>query len=106
MTNEYGEKLDRNHYAKSLLSADESCINCGAENVKIDRHEIFHGTAYREKSKRLGLWVNLCMFCHRKLHQTEPELDDWLKICGQKAAMEYYGWTKEEFRKYFGKNYL
>jgi hypothetical protein len=34
------------------------------------------------------------------------EFDMALKRIGQQAAMDYYGWSVEQFREIFGKNYL
>ena len=98
--------MDRNGYSDSLLSQEVRCYWCGRTSGKIDRHEIFHGMAYRQKSKRLGCWVNLCSECHRQLHNTKPEMDDELKKEAQNAAMNYYGWSTREFIAEFGKNYL
>lgn len=62
MVNEYGAKLDRNGYAPSIIQdeADESCFVCYANGYydPLNRHEAFGGP-FRDKSKRLGLWVSL-----------------------------------------------
>lgn len=111
--NEYGAELDRNGYTPSIVQedADEYCAVCYANGSKdpLNRHEIFGG-ACRKKSKRLGLWVSLC---HDRCHQHGPnsvhqnaEANGALKARGQRAAMEYYGWSKDDFRREFGKNYL
>lgn len=109
MTNEYGVKLDRNGYAPSIMKVtfmdSPCCFECGVMSGKIDRHEVFHG-AYREKSKRLGLWVNLCHECHMRLHQRDAHMDRALKNVTQQMAMIHYKWTEDDFRKEFGKNYL
>ena len=64
MVNEYGAKLDRNGYAPSIIQdeADESCFICYANGYydPLNRHEAFGGS-FRDKSKRLGLWVSLCI---------------------------------------------
>lgn len=100
-------RLDRNGYAPSLWKQGE-CFVCGKRGtlyVPLQRHEIFHGPN-REKSKRLGTWVTLCPMCHANVHHADPALDRWLKRVGQKEAMEHYGWSIDEFRSQFGKNYL
>ena len=107
MKNEYGIQLDKNGYAPSIMQDDMThCYMCGACDQKLDRHEVFFGP-YRTKSKRLGLWVTLCHDrCHfgkvHKLYQAQREL----KIKCQLAAMRYYTWTVDDFRKQFGKNYI
>lgn len=106
MTNEYGNELDQNGYAPSLLQrVDDYCFMCQTGQHPFARHEIFHG-ANRQKSKRLGLWVHLCPTCHMNLHQKNAESDRRLKMIGQQVAMSTYGWTTDGFIKAFGKNYL
>lgn len=56
--NEYGEKLDSNGYAPSILHDKPVCLICGRYGTA--RHEVYFGSAYRAKSKCLGLWVTLC----------------------------------------------
>lgn len=51
--NEYGEKLDSNGYAPSILHDKPVCLICGRYGTA--RHEVYFGSAYRAKSKRLGL---------------------------------------------------
>ena len=110
MKNEYGVKLDKNGYAPSIIQEDESrCWLCGEGGDNLNRHEVFGG-AFREKSKRLGLWVNLHHSpCHvygeHEVHQ-DPEKNRALKAAAQRAAMEAYGWSIEDFRFEFGKNYI
>lgn len=100
-------------YAPSIVQAyaGECCCICLANGYhdKLDRHEIFGG-AYRDKSKRLGLWVTLC---HERHHIFGPDsvhqnarVSLALKRAGQRAAMETYGWSTEDFIREFGKNYL
>lgn len=110
MTNEYGTPLDRNGYAPSILQENDRCyINEYHSGEKLDRHEPFGGP-YRQKSKRLGIWV---LLCHCRCHQFGPEAVHQnaavalnLKQEAQLKAMEHYGWTVDEFRAEFGKSYL
>lgn len=85
--NEYGEKLDSNGYAPSILSKSPACLICGRYYTA--RHEVFFGP-YRDKSKRLGLWANLCPWCHQNgvtaVH-TNREADLRLKKWAQKKAI-------------------
>ena len=106
MKNEYGVPLDKNGYSPSVIDLfdDEKCFCCWRSG-DLARHEVFHGNN-RTKSKNLGCWVRLCPDCHNKLHTKDGTLDEWLKKEGQKAAMKHYGWTTDEFRQRFGKNYL
>ena len=104
MTNEYGTELDRNGYAPSILNVGVGCMICQRTNRHLQRHEVFHG-ANRAKSKSYGLWVNLCMECHNNVHHY-PTLDKGLKREAQRHAMLVYKWTKDDFRRRFGKNYI
>lgn len=109
MKNEYGVPLDRNGYAESVIQQDKTkCFLCGRRNDKLDRHEPFGG-ALREKSQRLGIWVCLC---HSGCHQgpdgvhSNAEKAKKLKRQAQEIAMEYYGWSLDDWHREFGKNYL
>mgnify|MGYP000847430198 CR=1 FL=1 len=72
------------------------------------RHEIFFGP-FRQKSIRLGLVAFLTPEMHNMgnygVHNFRAN-DLVLKRAGQRAAMDYYGWDKEEFIRQFGRNCL
>lgn len=82
------------------------CFICGRYTYT-ERHHIFGG-AYRKKSDKYGLAVNLCHYCHNEppngVHHNAANML-WLKQTGQRRMMEQ-GWTVERFREEFGKNYL
>ena len=106
--NEYGEKLDSNGYAPSILHDKPVCLICGRYGTA--RHEVYFGRAYRAKSKRLGLWVTLCPWCHQNgptapIHNNR-DADLQLKCWAQKKAMEHYGWPEARFIQKFGRSYL
>lgn len=84
------------------MSKEECCYFC--HNTVIARHEIYHG-ANRQKSKALGLWINLCPTHHNEVHNYS-DVDLSLKKQCQIVAKEAYGWTDEEFIQKIGKNYL
>ena len=73
------------------------------------RHEVFFGTANRQLSIDDGLVVFLPPHLHnmssKGVHQNR-ELDLHFKRIGQKAWMDYYGKSEEEFRQRYGKSYL
>lgn len=103
MKNEYGVTLDSNGYAPSVMMDSEGCHCCG-KGGDLVRHEVFHGSN-RKKSKAYGCWVLLCPECHREIHSTAKK--DWqLHWEGQIKAMEFYGWSIEDFRERFGKSYV
>ena len=95
---------DRNGYAPSILGAYDCCFVCYRKG-DLARHEVIHG-AFRERSKKYGLWVNVCPECHNKIHFTDGKLDRLLKENAQRQAMRVYGWSVDEWRRKFGKNYL
>ena len=110
MKNEFGVTLEKG-YAPSIVPGHGTyaCWACGKNGTgdPMNRHEIFGGP-FREKSKRLGLWVHLCHNrCHQGPHGVHNNrgMDLRLKREGQRAAQETYHWTVEDFIREFGKNY-
>lgn len=110
--NEFGAPLDRNGYAPSIIPGhgEFRCKLCGRNGVRdpLNRHEVFGGS-YRDKSKRLGLWVYLC---HNSCHQGKDgvhgnaEKGNMLKAEAQMIAMDEYGMSVGDFIFEFGRNYL
>lgn len=94
---------------RSIIPGDdkEKCFLCG-KYCWTERHHVFGG-AFRKKSEYYNLTVHLCHYCHNEppngAHYARA-VSNYLKQIGQKAAMEQYGWTVEQFREKFGKNYL
>ena len=109
MKNEFGVYLDGNGYAPSIIQKNTSSHECYICSYVGDvaRHEIIHGTANRRLSKKYGLWVNLCPICHRYVHEhpKSPE-NQFLYIKAENAALQDYGWTKTDFIRVFGKNFI
>ncbi len=114
MTNEFGAMLDRAGYAPSIMQTIRPgrccCYLCGkpAGHEKMDRHEPYGG-ALRQKSKELGLWVELH---HWGCHEGPGSAHDngavarQLRADAQRAAMLRYGWTREKWIEEFGKSEL
>ena len=68
------------------------------------------GGAYRKKSEKYGLVVDLCHHrCHifggYSVHKNAKTMLQ-LKRYGQLKAMREQGWTEDDFRREFGKSYL
>ena len=103
-----GRRRESVKYCPSLLQKGEQCYLCWRTDRKLDRHEIF-GSHNRNKSKEDGLWVLLCHEgCHlgpEGVHHN-PEKNRKLRERAQRAAMKAYGWSIEDFRARYGKNYL
>ena len=101
-------ELDRNGYAPSIIQDDTTCCYlCGRRDGKLDRHEPMQGNAYRAKSKSDGLWVALCHVpCHEGQAHGNREIRERLCQDAQTAAMQHYGWTVDDWRQRYGKNWL
>ena len=87
------------------------CWCCGRNGTAdpLDHHHIFGG-AYRKKSEKLGLVVQLChhdchIFGEDAVHRNHDVMLE-LKMWGQRKAMRENGWTIDDFRREFGHNYL
>ena len=106
MKNEFGQELDRNGYAESLWPSYTVCRICGRADRHLQRHEVFHGSLYRRRSKEYGCWVNICDYCHSAIHGGGDVDERKLKSIMQRIAMAKYGWNIHQFRERFGKNYL
>ena len=92
----------------SIIQKNPSkCFVCGSRHW-LEWHHIFGG-ALRSKSERLGLKVRLCHYCHNEppngVHQNK-EIRQKLQSFAQKKAMAHYGWSVEDFRREFYKNYI
>lgn len=80
----------------------KACYVCGMRATEI--HHCLHGYSNRKWAEKYHLVVGLCHSCHRKVHDSDVELDRFLQRAGQKAFEEHY--KELDFRKIFGKNYL
>ena len=94
----------------SIITNDlEHCIECGRKNI--NKHEVFFGTANRKLSIEDGLVIPLCQYYHHnQFNCTGIHFDDklnrkWKKIAEEKW-IEYYGKTKEDFIRRYGRNYI
>lgn len=97
--------MDSNGYNRSLFITHEGvCYYCHKSGSTI-RHEVFHGTANREISKKVGTWLYLCPECHAKVHTgvhtggpNSPTMEEKL----QKKAEELFRTTySADFTKVF-----
>lgn len=75
----------------------------------LHRHEVFYGTANRQRSIRDGLVI----FLPPELHNMSPkgihfnrEFDIMAKRAAERAWLDHYGKTAEEFIQEYGKNFL
>ena len=93
--------------AKSIIQNEKACYICGAtQNLHL--HHIFFGSANRRLSDADGCVVYLCQRHHTGaagVHGNR-KIDLSLKTKCEKAWLEYYGKTIEDFIKRYGRNYL
>lgn len=86
---------------------ERECFLCGRW-TGLERHHLFGGPN-RKKSDKYGLVVDLCHTCHNEpplgVHNNKETMA-YLHRYGQTVAMREQGWTVDEFRREFGKNYL
>lgn len=91
----------------SIIQNDLSkCWVCGTTS-NLHTHEVFYGSANRQKSIKYGCYVRLCGYHHNLSNNGvhfNKQLDTKLKQETQKAFEETH--SHEEFIKVFGKNYL
>lgn len=89
----------------------KTCWLCGrnGNGDPLDKHHIFGGP-WRKKSEKYKLVVYLC---HNRCHLFGPqavhnntETMQMLHEYGQRKAMAEHGWSIDDFRREFGKNYL
>ena len=97
---------------RSIVQKDTTrCFLCGMIGYvePLDKHHIFGG-ALRNKSERYGLTVylhhNRCHIFGEDAVHRNARINRKLQAFAQKKAMEHYGWSVEDFRKEFYKNYL
>ena len=98
-------KLEKERF--SLFTDDlEHCIICGKS--PINKHEIFFGSANRQKSMKYGLVIPLCTAEHHNqieckgIHFNKELRNEW-HIKGQLKFEEVY--SDLEFLEIFGENY-
>lgn len=94
-----------------MIGDKERCFLCGQRERygdPLDRHHIFGGP-FRKKSDKLGLVV---MLHHHSCHLYGPDAVHQnresmlaVKRWGEKWLLGQ-GWTREQFVREFGKNYL
>lgn len=93
--------------AQTILQSKKECYITQSTS-DLHKHHIFGG-ANRSRSERYGLWVWLRADWHNMSDygvHFNKELARRLKREAQAAAMQKYGWTKEQFIAMFGRSYL
>ncbi len=89
-----------------LQNEMNECYFCGTTK-SLHIHEVFYGTANRQKSIKYGCCVSLCTIHHNLSNASvhfNKDMDLNLKKTMQKKFMQVY--PELDFLKIFGKNYL
>lgn len=92
---------------KSILKTNKQCYKCKTI-YGLHEHHIFSGTANRKLSEQYGLKVWLCGKHHNLSNagiHFDRDFELEVKRMTQEKAMQFYGWSEQEFIKIFGKSY-
>lgn len=93
---------------KSIIKESKSCFFCGSER-QLERHHCMKAQN-RKRAEQQGLWVWLCMDCHRGTYGVHGkyghEKDVALKKAAEYAWLKTYNKTIEDWIKEYGKNWL
>lgn len=93
--------------SKSILQNDKKCYVCGT-TLNLHLHHIYYGTANRKLSDADGCVVYLCLHHHTGaagVHNNR-KLDLYLKCRCERAYLNKYNKTVEDFIQRYGRNYL
>lgn len=101
-----------------MQPSTNTCFLCKKRNVRLEKHHIMNGVAYRPKAEADGLYVMLCTThfevingkdvqvegCHEHV-TVNPKENQKLKLRAQRAWMAYYHSNKEQWIRRYGKSY-
>lgn len=97
---------------KSVIQKNKGkCYIChqNPNGDPLDCHHVFGG-AFRSKSEKYGLTVYIhhsrCHIFGENAVHVNARVCRALQAHVQKKAMQIYGWSEEEFRTLFGRNYI
>ena len=79
------------------------CLLCG-KTGPTEKHHLMSGTANRRLAEEDGLFIYLCPMCHQIVHM-DPKVNRTTKQFAEKVWRDYYGKSKEEFIKRYGKSF-
>ena len=94
---------------RSIIQSDPtSCYWCG-RTAGLVRHHAMHGYANRKLAEQDRLYLMLCLSCHSDVHDKGEygrKVDLSLQRDAERAWLKYYGKTKEDWIRRYGKNVL
>lgn len=88
---------------ESIVTSQKTCYYCG--DPVVEKHHCWHGTANRRLAEQDGLYVWLCRYHHRRLHD-RGEHDKELMQAAEAAWIVHNHKTIENFVRRYGKNVL
>ncbi len=95
--------------AKSIIDNSNYCYICSRYKCRYTlakhTHHCISGTANRQLADEDGLTVRLCPKCHDRLHAMSEHKRD-LQIIAEKAWLDHYGKTIQDFIERYGQNYI
>lgn len=89
---------------ESIINNEEKCFLCESTQ-HLHKHHVWHGTGNRKCAEEDGLFVKLCLYCHKNLHD-KGIYDKYLMAIGERAWLKHYNKSIEDFIKRYGKNVL
>lgn len=103
-------KIDKKEKDEFCIMPQSTKYSTKRTEKYCERHEVFFGQAYRQKSINDGLIVFLTIDDHRGTNGVHgkkgDKLNKFLKKKGQEAWMKYYNKTEEDFIKRYGKSFI
>ena len=93
--------------AESIIQTQKECYITGSTQ-NLHEHQIWGG-GRRKLSEQYGLKIWLRADWHNMSDygvHFDKALDRHIKATVQQKAMDYYGWSTEDFIRIFGKNYI
>lgn len=106
--------------SKSIMQSVKECYLCRKDASLLDfhgdlpskglhKHHVMYGTAGRQQSERLGLWVYLCVKHHNEDHglyavHYNKEVNIRLRMDAERAFLQTH--TFDEWMDVFKTNYL
>lgn len=89
---------------KSIMQTEKKCFLTGSE-FNLERHHIMNGP-YRKKAEKYGLWIWLNHDVHMYLHDTREGTQKRLELKALAQAEFEKHWSRELWKKEFGKCYV
>ena len=87
----------------TIIQDERVCYRCG-KTENLHKHHALAGS-YRGNAERLGLKIYLCPECHRFVHDHEDIMKEYRKMA-QLKAMEFYGWSVDDFIRKVGRSFI